>query len=161
MRQPERNFTVKLVAVFLLAALSIAPVAPAFASTNPDTPTTLHSNVIIGHMSKEGDYAPQYFTFSAGPGTVKLRMTARPNSDGERLYAALQTPDGDQLLQLDTGTSNDRDDTRTGSISLASAQTVVLKVWGAAFFYGKRHPTFRVQIDGDVELDKTAKPVTI
>lgn len=145
----------------MLAVLTAMPAMRAAASTDPDTPTALHTNVIIGQMRKEGAYTPQYFSFKAGPGTVKLRITARPNSDGETLDAALQTPDGNQLAVVDAGTSNDRDVVQTKAISLSSAQTLVLKIWGSAEFYGKRHPTFRVQLDGDVNLNKTAKPLKI
>lgn len=152
----------KVAVLFLLAILTVAtPPTEAGASTNPDTPTRLRTNVILGHMAKEGTYTPQYFTFTAGPGTIKMRITARPNSDGESLYAALQTLDGDQLLELDAGTSNDRDVVRTKALSLPSSQTLILKIWGSAEFYGKRHPTFRVQLDGNVNLDKTAKPLKI
>lgn len=151
----------KFVMLLIFAMFTLTPAMQVIASTNPDTPTALHTNVIIGHMGKEGSYTPQYFTFTAGPGTVKLRMTARPNSDGESLYAALQAPDGNQLLQLDAGTSNDQDVVRTGSIVLPSSQTLVLKIWGSAEFYGNRHPSFRVQLDGDVKLPKTARPLKI
>jgi hypothetical protein len=143
----------------IIAALAF-PIAVQAQSTNPDTPTTLKTNTIIAHFRKEHEQPPRYFTFAAGPGTVKLRLTLRPNSDGETGYATLSDVDGNQLLRVGDGTSNDHDSIKTATTTLPEKKTLVLKIEGNALFYGNRHPTLRVQLDGDVLLDKTAKPLS-
>ena len=158
MRFPKRARMRYLAAIAAFAILSTGAV---FASTDPDTPTALKGNILIGKMSKDGTYTPHYFSFVAGPGDVKLRATLRPNSDGEVLKVTVQDQDGNQVAQVQDGTSNDKDSVLTKSFSLDAKKTLVLKIEGSASFYGKRHPTYRIQLDGAVTLDKTLKPLNV
>lgn len=133
---------------------------PALASTNPDTPTTLNTNRIIAHAVKDGAFLPEYFKFSAGPGTIKLRLTLRPNSDGITGFVSVQDQDGKEIANISGGTRYN-DTVKTASFDLPAAQTLVLRLSGNANVYGARHATVRIQIDGNVQLDKQAKPLTI
>ncbi len=148
-------------AISIAMFLSVVSGPAALASTNPDTPTALTSSTIIARTVKDGDFSPQYFSFSAGPGTVTLRLTLRPNSDGVVGMLSVQDPEGKELAKIGDGTSHDQDLTKTISVDVPSEQALVLKVSGSTNVYGTRHATMRIQIDGDVHLDKKAQPLTI
>ncbi len=152
--------TIRPIAAVLALPVFALSIAVSRASTNPDSPTPLHANVIIGTMSHEGSYN-QYFSFRAGPGTVRLRLTIRPNDGGETLNAEILDDSGSSLAKVGDGTSNGRDLVRTTAINLTGAQTLVLYLQGNAEFYGARHPSYRVQLDGDVKLDKSARPLVV
>jgi uncharacterized protein YgbK (DUF1537 family) len=128
------------------------------ASTNPDTPTPLKGNILLGFLKKEGNFPTQYFSFKAGPGTVKLRVTIRPYTDGSTVNAELRDLNGNSLVRAGGGTSNNHDLTDTKTITLNSEQTLLLAISGSGTFYGQHHPTFRIQLDGAVQLDKKTAP---
>lgn len=123
--------------------------------------TALKSGTIIGHTGKGGVFRPQYFTFSAGPGTIKLRLTLRPNINGVVGFVSLQERDGRVLARVGDGTSHHQDLTKTTSVDVQTEKTLILKISGNAYVYGTHHTTVRVQIEGDVNLDKKAQPLTI
>jgi hypothetical protein len=143
-----------------IAVALVFPFTVQAQSTNPDTPTALKGSTVLAHFKKDAAQTPRYFTFIAGPGVVKLRLTLLPNSDGEAGYATLSDTDGNQLVRVGDGTSNDHDVIKTVTKTLSEKKSLVLKIEGNALFYGDRHPTLRVQLGGDVALNKTAKPLS-
>ena len=138
------------------------PLSLALASTNPDTPTNMTSNIINGTMHQDGHYTPHYFTFQAGPGTVKLRLTIRPNGDDEEVDVRLTDQDGKEYASMGWLAIVSDDIVKTKEITVPAKTTLVLQIAGNnAIMSKKAKPTFRVQLDGDVNVSKTATPMEV
>jgi hypothetical protein len=155
-----------------VAALVAVPCTALAVSTNPDTPTTLKTNVIVGHMNQgDGKSVDNYYTFSAGPGTVKVRVTLRAGTDAGQVQVGLTDQDGTQIPYATCGqgcfsnnvvASGQGDATTTGTFTIDAKKTVVMHVnVRPAYYHDGAHPTYRIQLDGAVSLDKTAKPLTV
>jgi hypothetical protein len=150
---------VSWMAGFAAAALLLSP---ALASTNPDTPTNMTSNIINGTMHQDGHYTPHYFTFQAGPGSVKLRLTIRPNGDDEEVDVKLTDQDGKEYASMGWLAIVSDDIVKTKEISVPARTTLVLQIAGKNAVMSKTaKPTFRIQLDGDVNLNKTTKPMEV
>jgi hypothetical protein len=144
------------------AAAMVLLLSPALASTNPDTPTNMTSNVVNGTMHQNGHYTPHYFTFEAGPGTVKLRLTIRPNGDDEEVDAKITDQDGKEYASMGYLAIVSDDIVKTKVFTVPAKTTLVLQIAGSNAVMSKTaKPTFRVQVDGDVSVDKTAKPMEV
>jgi|GEM_PF-3347141 len=161
-----------LAALAFAAASGVAWAATPQVSTNPDTPTSLKTNVIVGHMNQgDGKSFDNYYTFQVQPGTVRVRVTLRAGSDAGDVEVSLNDPDGTKLSPAScTGNCNydnvigsgQGDATTTGTYRFDSAKTVVMHVHGSAqYYHAGPKPTYRITLDGDVALDKSARPLTI
>lgn len=161
-------------AAALAAACSLPAGAAQSVSTNPDTPTTLTKNTIIGAMH-QGDMKSfdNYYTFTAGPGAVKVRATFRGGPNAGQLQIELADEDGAQLTPgacVGTGMCNGNqlvsggqgDHVQTGTFQVDAKKTLVMHVHGSEIIYHTGSaPTYRIMLEGDVSLDKTAKPLTV
>ncbi len=161
-----------VLATAALLAVWAIPAGAATVSTNPDVPATLKVNTIIGHMNQgDGKGFDNYYTFRAGPGTVKVRATARAGTDAADLEITLSDPDGNSLTPTScTGNCNGEkvvtagqgDNTTTAAFTLTAAATLVVHVHGTAqYYHSGAHPTYRISFDGAVKLNKTAKPLRV
>ena len=141
-------------------------------STNPDTPTTLKVNTIVGQMLQgDGKSFDNYYTFKAGPGTVKVRVTLRAGTDAGDVEVGLTDPDGNKLAPAtcpgDCNYNNviatgQGDSVTTATFQLDSNKTLVMHVHGSAqYYHAGPKPSYRISLDGDVSLDKTATPLKI
>lgn len=156
----------------IVFAASFVPAGAATVSTNPDTPTTLRVNTIVGQMLQgDGKSFDNYYTFKAGPGAVKVRVTLRAATDAGDVEVALTDPDGNKLAPASCpGTCNynnviasgQGDATTTATFQLDANKTLVMHVHGnAQYYHAGPKPSYRISIDGDVALDKTATPLKI
>jgi hypothetical protein len=158
-----------LAAVF---AAFVLPVHAAQVSTNPDTPTTLKVNTIVGQMLQgDGKSFDNYYTFQAGPGTVKVRVTLRAGTDAGDVEVSLTDADGNKIATATCpGHCNDNsviatgqgDAISTATFSFDAKRTVTMHVHGSAqYYHAGPKPSYRISVDGDVALDKTSKPLKI
>lgn len=166
--------SVLLGAAAIAAVWSIPAGATQGVSTNPDTPTTLKVSTIVGQMLQgDGKSFDNYYTFSAGPGAVKVRVTLRAGSDAGQVQVGLSDEDGTQLAPAScTGSGNcnynnviasgQGDSTTTGTFQVDAKKTLVMHVHGSAMYYhdGPK-PSYRITLGGEVSVDKTAHPLTI
>ncbi len=140
-------------------------------STNPDTPTTLKGNVIIGHMHQaDGQTFDNYYTFRAGPGAVRVRVTLNAGTNAGDVEVSLTDPSGATLSPTSCGNCNggaviatgQGEQTTTGSFAFPAAKTVVMQVHGrVGYYHPGSYPSYRITLDGTVGLDKTAKPLDV
>jgi hypothetical protein len=159
-------------AAALLAVYALPAAAATGISSNPDTPTVLKTNTIVGNMDQgDGKSFDNYYSIQAGPGTVKVRVTLRAGSDAGQVAVGLTDQDGNQLAPATCGAqcnynnviaNGQGDATTTGTFQLADKRTLVVHVRGSAqYYHAGPHPSYRIQFDGDVSLDKTAAPLKI
>lgn len=164
--------------LFGAAAIAAACALPALAaqsvSTNPDTPTTLKQSTIVGLMLQgDGKSFDNYYTFTAGPGAVKVRVTFRGGRNAGDVDVELLDQDGAQLSPspcVGTGICNGNkivasgqgDSTVTGTFQVDAQKTLVMHVHGSdAIYHDGVRPSYRITVGGDVSVDKTAKPLDI
>jgi hypothetical protein len=158
--------------VAALFAAFILPAAAADVSTNPDTPTTLKTNTIVGQMLQgDGKSFDNYYTFQAGPGTVKVRVTLRAGTDAGDVEVSLTDPDGNKMAPASCPgncnynnviASGQGDAISTATFSFDAKRTVTMHVHGSAqYYHNVPKPTYRITVDGDVSLDKTSPPLKI
>lgn len=168
----------KLNVLFGAATLAAVCGLPAGAaqsvSTNPDTPTTLKPSTIVGLMH-QGDMKSfdNYYTFTAGPGAMKVRVTFRGGRNAGQVRVELADEDGAQLSpsacvgtgicngnQIDAGGQGDQ--TTTATFQVTAKKTLVMHVHGSEIIYHDGStPTYRITLGGDVSVDKTAKPLDV
>jgi hypothetical protein len=163
---------ISLLAGILVFAAWALPAAAGAVSTNPDVPTQLRVNTIIGQMNQgDGKSFDDYYTFKAGPGTVKVRVTLRAGSDAGDLEVGLADADGNRLSPATcTGNCNgnnviatgQEDNLTTATFHLDAEKTLTVHVHGGVqYYHAVPHPTYRISFDGDVKLDKTASPLKV
>ena len=162
---------ISLLAGAVLAALAI-PAGATSVSTNPDTPTTLKVNTIVSNtLGGDGKSFDNYYTFQAGPGVTKIRVTLRAGRDAGDVEVSLTDPDGNKLAPVTCpGHCNDNSVIAEGQgdiISSATFQidgqkTVVMHVHDSGTYYhdGPK-PSYRITIDGAVKLNKSGKPLKL
>jgi opacity protein-like surface antigen len=158
----------------IVAAATLPALATQSVSTNPDTPTTLKQNTIVGAMH-QGDMKSfdNYYTFTAGPGALKVRATFRGGPNAGQLQIDIADEDGAQLTPgacVGTGMCNGNDlvaggqgdHMQTGTFQVDAKKTLVMHVHGSEIIYHDgTTPTYRIMLEGDVNLDKTAKPLKV
>jgi hypothetical protein len=161
-----------LIAVTTVFAAFVLPAGAASVSTNPDTPTSLKVNTIVGQMLQgDGKSFDNYYTFKAGPGTVKVRVTLRAGTDAGDVEVALTDPDGNKMAPASCPgncnynnviASGQGDAISTATFQFDANKTVTMHVHGSAqYYHSGPKPTYRITLDGDVSLDKTASPLKI
>lgn len=155
-------------AVFALAI----PAGASSVSSNPDTPTTLRGNTIVSNMlGGDGKSFDNYYTFQAGPGAAKIRVTLRAGRDAGDVEVSLTDSDGNTMAPATCpGHCNANSVIAEGQgdiISSATFQfdarkTVIMHVHDSGTYYhdGPK-PSYRITLDGAVSLDKTAKPLSL